>query len=72
MDPNKILIEELRARIDSYFNIIVRNIRDSVPKAIGFFLVKSSQVNLKIILLFSKDYFLGENAVRIISRNHEK
>ena len=39
-DPKKAFIDELRARVDSYFAIVVRNVRDSVPKAIGFFLVK--------------------------------
>lgn len=33
---------EMRKRIDQYFDIVLRNIRDSVPKAIGCFLVKKS------------------------------
>jgi hypothetical protein len=42
---------ELRARIDSYFQLVVRNVRDSIPKAIGFFLVKASQVNIEFFFL---------------------
>lgn len=34
----------MRDRIDSYFEIVLRNTRDSVPKVIGFFLVKAVQV----------------------------
>ena len=33
---------DFSAQIDTYFSIVVRNIRDSVPKAIGYFLVKAS------------------------------
>jgi len=32
----------MRKRIDSYFAVVVRSVKDSVPKAIGFFLVKKS------------------------------
>ncbi len=41
IDSNTAFILELRARIDAYFGIVVRNVRDSVPKAIGYFLVKA-------------------------------
>ncbi len=37
-------VQEMRARLDTYFKIVVRNIRDAIPKLIGFFLVKSVQV----------------------------
>jgi len=33
----------MRKRIDHYFDIVLRSVKDSVPKAIGFFLVKKSQ-----------------------------
>jgi len=45
MDPQKIFLLEMRNRIDQYFNIVVRNLRDATPKAIGHFLVKNSQDN---------------------------
>lgn len=33
----------MRQRINEYFEVVLRNIKDAVPKAIGFFLVKKSQ-----------------------------
>jgi GTP-binding protein EngB required for normal cell division len=49
-DPNKVLANELRYRIDSYFNLVCRNVRDSVPKIIGTFLVRACQDELKFTL----------------------
>lgn len=43
-------VKEIRARIDAYFKLVVRNVRDTIPKAIGFFLVKSSQERLQFEL----------------------
>jgi dynamin 1-like protein len=37
-----LFVKEIRARIDAYFKLVIRNVRDSVPKVIGFFLVKNS------------------------------
>ena len=37
----------MRSRIDDYYTIVVRNVRDTVPKQIGFFLVKKSQEKLQ-------------------------
>jgi len=42
VDPKKVFIDELRSRVDVYYNIVVRNVRDSIPKAIGYFLVKGA------------------------------
>ena len=39
-------VTEIRMRIDAFFRIVVRNVRDSIPKTIGYFLVKSSQEKL--------------------------
>eukprot|EP00397_Hematodinium_sp_SG-2012_P004243 GEMP01004254.1.p1 GENE.GEMP01004254.1~~GEMP01004254.1.p1 ORF type:complete len:847 (-),score=157.31 GEMP01004254.1:1014-3554(-) len=33
-------VEEIRKRLDAYFGLMVRNVRDSIPKAIGHFLVR--------------------------------
>lgn len=49
-DPNRLLANELRYRIDSYFNLVCRNVRDSVPKIIGTFLVRACQDELKYTL----------------------
>ena len=32
----------MRKRIDQYFELVLRNVKDSVPKAIGYFLVQKS------------------------------
>lgn len=47
---NNLFVQEIRARIDAYFRLVVRNVRDSIPKAIGFFLVKASQEKLQFSL----------------------
>lgn len=38
-----VFVDEMRTRIDAYYEIVLRNVRDSIPKAIGFFMVKKSQ-----------------------------
>jgi len=50
VDPNKIFIKELRSRIDAYFVLVCRNVRDSVPKLIGTFLVRACQDELQFAL----------------------
>ncbi len=40
----------MRKRIDQYFDIVLRSVKDSVPKAVGFFLVKKSQDSLQFEL----------------------
>ena len=40
----------MRSRIDSYFSIVLRNVKDSIPKAIGYFLVRKSQDSLQFEL----------------------
>lgn len=45
-----IFVNELRARLDTYYRIVVRNIRDSVPKVIGHFLVRAVQNKMQIEL----------------------
>ena len=49
-DAKSMFISEIRNRIESYFKLIVRNLRDSVPKTIGFKLVRSIQDNMQIKL----------------------
>ncbi|XP_055388990.1 uncharacterized protein LOC129618211 [Condylostylus longicornis] len=43
-------IKEIRERLDAYFGIVLRNIRDSVPKVIGCFLVRQLQDKLQFEL----------------------
>ena len=47
---NDPFVDEIRRRIDSYFEIVIRSMKDSIPKAIGFFLVKKSQESLQFEL----------------------
>merc|ERR1719188_1664699 len=44
-------VQEIRKRLDAYFAITVRSVRDSVPKAIGFYLVRAVQDKLQFELL---------------------
>lgn len=46
-----VFIEHLKQKIDIYFEVILQTLRDSIPKAIGFFLIKESQVCFYHILL---------------------
>eukprot|EP01053_Blabericola_migrator_P007503 Blabericola_migrator_1__7502@NODE_382_length_9143_cov_306_926399_g305_i0_p1_GENE_NODE_382_length_9143_cov_306_926399_g305_i0NODE_382_length_9143_cov_306_926399_g305_i0_p1_ORF_typecomplete_len800_score142_39Dynamin_M/PF01031_20/9_4e62Dynamin_M/PF01031_20/9_1e02Dynamin_N/PF00350_23/5_3e48GED/PF02212_18/4_3e03GED/PF02212_18/5_5e20FeoB_N/PF02421_18/37FeoB_N/PF02421_18/0_004MMR_HSR1/PF01926_23/0_00013AIG1/PF04548_16/0_29TetR_C_20/PF17925_1/8_1e03TetR_C_20/PF17925_1/9_6TetR_C_20/PF17925_1/4_3e02_NODE_ len=43
-------LSEIRARLDAYFGLVLRNIRDTVPKTIGFFLVRAVQDGLQFQL----------------------
>jgi hypothetical protein len=45
-----VYVREIRARIDAYFKLCLRNIRDTIPKTIGHFLVKASQEKLQFEL----------------------
>ena len=45
-----VFVSEMRKRIDAYFEIVLRNVKDSIPKAIGYFLVKKSQEVLQFEL----------------------
>lgn len=42
----KTFVLELRGRIDDYYSIVVRNVRDTIPKQIGYFLVRKSMDKL--------------------------
>lgn len=43
-------VKELRLRIDWYFRIVVKSVKDSVPKLIGNFLVRAIQNKLTLEL----------------------
>ena len=40
-------MKEIRSRIDAYFKIVLRTVRETVPKLIGHFLVRMSQEKLQ-------------------------
>lgn len=43
-------VNELRTRIDHYFKLVLRSVKDSIPKTIGYFLVRKSQDSLQFEL----------------------
>jgi GTP-binding protein EngB required for normal cell division len=47
IDPTKVFVGELRSRLDAYINIVLRNIKDLIPKVIGNFLVNAVQSKLQ-------------------------
>ena len=55
IDVKNLFIKEIRNRIEAYFKLIVRNLRDSIPKIIGNFLVKEIQENMQL-KLYNKLY----------------
>ena len=55
IDAKNIFIKEIRNRIEAYFKLIVRNLRDSIPKIMGNYLVKEIQENMQL-KLYNKLY----------------
>ena len=49
-DSTKLYVKEMRARIDTYFRLVVRGIRDTVPKLIGSYLVRAVQDKMQLEL----------------------
>jgi len=50
VDSETLFVTELRNRIDSFFKIVVRNMRDSIPKTVGYFMVRAAQDNMQFQL----------------------
>lgn len=50
VDPTTIYVKEMRARIETYYKLVVRNVRDAVPKIVGCFLVRSIQDKMQLEL----------------------
>jgi len=46
-------VSEIRHRLDSYFDVMIRNVRDLIPKAIGFYLVRAVVDKIQFELLNS-------------------
>jgi len=55
IDGKTLFIKEIRNRIEAYFKLIVRNLRDSIPKIMGNFLVKEIEDNMQL-KLYNKLY----------------
>ncbi|CAD7948163.1 unnamed protein product [Amoebophrya sp. A25] len=43
-------LRDIRDRLEAYFKLVVRSLREAIPKAIGCFLVRSFQEKLKLAL----------------------
>lgn len=50
VNPEILFVQEIRNRIDSYFRLVVRSVRDTVPKIIGYFLVRTIMDKLQLEL----------------------
>ena len=61
----QLLIREIRNRIEAYFKLIVRNLRDAIPKAIGYTLIHAVEKNMKM-KLYEKLY-KDKNMVKILN-----
>jgi hypothetical protein len=44
---DKLLVEEMRKRIDAYFRVVATQLADMIPKLVGFNLVSSSMMNMQ-------------------------
>ena len=51
IETNNILVYELRVKVNCYFNIVVRNLRDAIPKVIGRFLLQKTNSLLEFEIL---------------------
>jgi hypothetical protein len=54
------LVTELRKKIEHYYKLVIRTVRDNIPKLIGHFLVKGCQndmlLELQDNLMMNSDY----------------
>ena len=50
LSPENLFVQEIRTRIDSYFKLVIRNIRDTVPKVVGYFLVRTIMDKMQLEL----------------------
>ena len=55
VDAKTLFIKEIRNRIEAYFKLIVRNLRDSIPKLLGNYLIKEIEENMQL-KLYNKLY----------------
>jgi dynamin 1-like protein len=55
-------VSEIRHRLDSYFDVMIRNVRDLVPKAIGFYLVRAvvDKMQFELLNSLNKDDKISE------------
>lgn len=51
IETNNMLVYELRMKVNRYFNIVVRNLKDAIPKIIGRFLLQKMNEGLEFEIL---------------------
>lgn len=49
-EAEKLFVKELRLRVDDYFRIAIKTLREIIPKNIGYFLVRESQEKMQYSL----------------------
>lgn len=67
LDTKNVFIREIRNRIEAYFKLILKNLRDEVPKTIGTFLVKGITDNIQLYL-YNKIYS-GSDIIQALSES---
>lgn len=55
-NTNSIFVKEIRQRLDNYYAIVIRNIRDTVPKIIGYHLIKKTEENFNYAMWNAINY----------------
>ena len=69
VDSKNIFIREIRNRIEAYFKLILKNLRDEVPKTIGTFLVNGT-IDKMQLYVYNKIYQGGEIMEAISEDSH--
>ena len=49
-DATTLYVKEMRARVEAYYKLVIRNVRDTIPKVVGCFLVRAIQEKLQLEL----------------------
>ena len=50
VDSTKIYVKEMKERVETYYRLVLRNVRDAVPKIVGCFLVRAIQDKMQLEL----------------------
>merc|ERR1719162_44293 len=55
-------VNEIRFRLDSYFDVMIRTVRDEIPKAIGFYLVRAvvDKIQFELLNTLNRDDKINE------------
>ncbi|MCQ2820706.1 MAG: dynamin family protein [archaeon] len=64
VDSRTIFIREIRNRIEAYFRLIVKNLRDVIPKSIGYNLILAIEENMQMELY--NDLYQNKTIIRTL------